>query len=228
MNEQIMVGNPPIEITLRHNPRARRYNLRISNRDGAVKLTVPYGGDRAGAFEFAQSQEGWLRKHLIKVQPGRIVGVGASVLLDGEMVRVDIGGGRSPRVEDGVLRVSGREDTAAARVRGFYKTLARERMLTASEAYAAALGKSFAAISIRDTKSRWGSCTSDGRLMYSWRLMMAPRNVQDYVAAHEVSHLVELNHSPAYWAVVDSIFPEYQEARRWLKRNGSYLQSFQF
>jgi len=90
------------------------------------------------------------------------------------------------------------------------------------------LGRSYARLSLRDTRSRWGSCTSDGGLMYSWRLIMAPPEVLDYVAAHEVAHLAQMNHSPAFWAEVTKIYGDYAAPRNWLRANGSTLHRYKF
>jgi predicted metal-dependent hydrolase len=106
--------------------------------------------------------------------------------------------------------------------------MARVRLVGASDAYSERLGKSYARISIRDTRSRWGSCSSSGTLMYSWRLIMAPDVVLDYVAAHEVAHLAEMNHSAAYWDGVQRIFGDYKPARRWLKKEGNMLHRYRF
>jgi predicted metal-dependent hydrolase len=113
-------------------------------------------------------------------------------------------------------------------VGAFLKALARERLAEASDRHAAALGRGFGRLTLRDTRSRWGSCSPDGRLMYSWRLIMAPPPVLDYVAAHEVAHLVELNHSPAYWKVVTGICPDWKVHRNWLKTQGSGLHRLRF
>jgi hypothetical protein len=106
--------------------------------------------------------------------------------------------------------------------------VARDRLAGACDDYAARLGKPYARITMRDTRSRWGSCTSDGALMFSWRLIMTPPEVLDYVAAHEVAHLAEMNHSPAFWAVVAQLCPGYAPLRDWLKREGGALQAIRF
>ena len=108
------------------------------------------------------------------------------------------------------------------------KVLARDRLARASTHYAGLVGRSYSSLALRDTRSRWGSCSPGGRLMYSWRLIMAPPAVLDYVAAHEVAHLVELNHSPAYWAVVSRICPDWQGHRSWLHDQGSALHRLRF
>jgi predicted metal-dependent hydrolase len=106
--------------------------------------------------------------------------------------------------------------------------MARDRLVAASEHYADLLGRPFGKVSLRDTRSRWGSCTSEGNLMYSWRLILAPVDVLNYVAAHEVSHLAEMNHSQAFWSEVERLMPGYAAPRKWLKQHGAELHRFQF
>ena len=228
MSEIIQIGQPPIEVHLRRSQRARRFSLRISNSSGIVSLTVPKRASAKAAIGFAQDQEVWLRHNLEK-RPKQVLPVfGGSILLDGRNVTLAQGSQRSPVLRDGVLSLYGHEEALAARLRGYLKTLARERLLNASEQYASAIGRDISRITLRDTRSRWGSCTSEGNLMFSWRLVMAPRAVQDYVAAHEVCHLVEMNHSAAYWRLVESIYPDYQNQRNWLKINGATLHRYVF
>ena len=228
MSEIIQIGQPPIEVHLRRSQRARRFSLRISNSSGIVSLTVPKRASAKVAIGFAQDQEVWLRRNLEK-RPEQVMPVfGGSILLDGRSVTLAQGSQRSPVLQDGVLSLYGHEEALAARLRGYLKTLARERLLAASEQYARAIGRDISRITLRDTRSRWGSCTSEGNLMFSWRLVMAPRPVQDYVAAHEVCHLIEMNHSAAYWQLVESIYPDYQNQRNWLKTNGAMLHRYVF
>ena len=93
---------------------------------------------------------------------------------------------------------------------------------------AAQTGKRVKAIRFKDTSSRWGSCSSDGTLAFSWRIMMAPRKVVAYLVAHEVAHLTEMNHGPRFWALCRELCPDTAECRAWLKRNGSKLQAISF
>jgi len=113
-------------------------------------------------------------------------------------------------------------------VQGYMKVLARARLASAADRYAEALGRGYRSLSLRDTRSRWGSCTADGGLMFSWRLMMAPPEVLDYVAAHEVAHLAEMNHSPAFWAVVARLYGDHRRERAWLRAHGGLLQRYDF
>ena len=226
MNDILTIGNPPIEVHLRKNTRAKRYSLRISNKDGKISLTLPRWSNLNEAMAFAREQEGWMRKHLSKQLPVITPTFGQKIMLDGDMVRIEHGQGRSVSINDGAIYIPGSEKQLLGKLRAFYKTMARERLVAASERYAGLLGRDIGTVTLRDTRSRWGSCTSDGRLMYSWRLMMAPRSVQDYVAAHEVCHLIEMNHSDAYWALVESIYPNYKADRQWLKKNGTLLHQY--
>ena len=106
--------------------------------------------------------------------------------------------------------------------------MARERLTSAVAAYAETLGRPFGRITLRDPRSRWGSCSSKGDLMFSWRLIMAPPEVLDYVAAHEVAHLAEMNHSDRFWAVCRRLCPETDKHRRWSKQNGAELLAWRF
>lgn len=228
MAEIVQIGSPPIDVHLRRSRRARRFSLRISNTKGTVSLTLPQRASRRAAISFASDNEVWLRNNLAR-QPARVVPrFGGTILLDGEPVLLCRGHSRKPEMTGQGLALPEPEAALGARLRGYLKTLARERMTGFSETYAGQIGHEFSRISIRDTRSRWGSCTSDGNLMYSWRLVMAPLRVQEYVAAHEVCHLVEMNHSPAYWRLVETIFPDYRLHRNWLKQNGGQLHRVDF
>ena len=132
------------------------------------------------------------------------------------------------RIEPGRVLVPGPQDKAGKRLAGHLKALARARLAEASDHYAAKLGRPYSAITLRDTRSRWGSCTAEGRLMYSWRLILAPPEVLDYVVAHEVAHLAQMNHSPAFWAEVERLYGSYAAPRGWLRRQGSDLHRYRF
>ncbi len=228
MSDTVHIGQPPIAVRLRRSARARRFSLRISNSDGSVSLTVPKRASQRAALAFASDQESWLRRNLNKRPSLVTLQFGGILPLDGVPAVIQSAQGRSVTMSGGVLVVPGVEPEIGARLRGFLKTLARQRLSVASDHYAGMLGQRFNRISLRDTRSRWGSCTSEGNLMYSWRLVMAPPTVQDYVAAHEVCHLVEMNHSAEYWRLVERVYPGYQKQRAWLRKNGAELHRYQF
>lgn len=228
MGQHLLPGNPPVELTLRRSPRARRISLRVSGLDGLVTLTLPRGVSEREALNFAHSKGDWLRAQL-QDRPGLVtVGWGAEIPIEGQRLRIVPGTGRRVLPEGDSLHVPGPQDSAGARLQAFLKALARDRLVVASDHYAGLLGRRYARITLRDTRSRWGSCTSNGGLMYSWRLIMAPPEVLTYVAAHEVAHLEEMNHSPAFWALVERLMPDYQEPRQWLRRQGAELHRYRF
>jgi predicted metal-dependent hydrolase len=228
MSEHILQGAPNVPLTLRRSGRARRISLRISQLDGRVTLTMPNGVPEDEALAFARQKEAWIRSHLDRREEDVLIGVGSEVPVGGVAHQVVQGAGRRVVIGDGVIAVPGDEARMGARLQGHFKQMARVRLVHASDMYAERLGKSYARISIRDTRSRWGSCSSAGTLMYSWRLIMAPDVVLDYVAAHEVAHLAEMNHSKAYWAGVSRIFGDYKPARTWLRTHGNDLHRYRF
>ena len=225
---RVLPGNPPVAITLRRSAHARRFSLRVSRLDGRVTLSLPAWAPEAEAMAFARDREEWIRAALARMPEGRVVTVGATVPVEGRPLTVVAGGGRAPRIAGGVLMVPGDPAQAGARVAGFLKTLARDRLSAACDRHTAALGRHYSRLVLRDTRSRWGSCSASGSLMFSWRLVMAPPEVLDYVAAHEAAHLIEMNHSPAFWAVVARLMPDYAARRTWLRREGQDLHAIRF
>lgn len=228
MGQHILAGNPPLALNVRQSSRARRISLRVSGVDGKITLTMPHGFAEREALAFAREKETWLRAQ-IKRQPDMIqVGHGSEIEIEGIQRRIVPGRGRALVLSETELQVPGRVDTTARRVQAWLKARARDRLAAASDHYAAQIGRNYSRLSLRDTRSRWGSCTTNGGLMYSWRLILAPPEVLDYVAAHEVAHLEEMNHSQAFWAVVARLMPEYETPRTWLRQNGAQLHRFRF
>ncbi|MDE3029112.1 MAG: M48 family metallopeptidase, partial [Paracoccaceae bacterium] len=175
-----------------------------------------------------REKEAWIRAALAARPVGRAVAMGGTVPIEGVECTIRPGTGRAPRLEGGALLVPGDTARAGARVAAYLKVLARARLQEACDRHASALGRGYSGLTLRDTKSRWGSCSADGALMFSWRLVMAPPAVLDYVAAHEVAHLAEMNHSARFWAKVARLMPEYEGPRAWLKRHGQELHSVMF
>ena len=224
----LLPGSPPVEIVLKRSARARRFSLRVSRLDGRVTLSLPARAREAEAMAFARAQEGWIRETLADMPQRAGVVIGSVLPVEGRMLLLAPGAGRAVRVEDDSLLIPGDPAQAGARAGAFLRALARERLVAASDRYAAVIGRRVARVTLRDTRSRWGSCAQDGALMYSWRLIMAPASVLDYVAAHEVAHMQEMNHSPAYWAVVDRLYPGWQVQRKWLHAEGQALHQYRF
>jgi len=228
MGQAVLPGNPPVEITLRRSARARRVSLRVSALDGRVTLSLPKSMPAAEALAFAQDKSDWIRGHLAKQSAPVTPAIGGTVLFRGAEVPVVAGRVRTVTLTEGALMVPQAPDLVAARIKAFLRLIARQHLQAASDHYARQVGRRFGKITLRDTRSRWGSCTASGDLMYSWRLIMAPPSVLDYVAAHEVAHLARMDHSPAFWAVVARLRPDYALHRNWLRENGTGLHRIRF
>jgi len=228
MGQHFLPGNPPVELTLRRSARARRISLRVSGLDGRVTLTLPRGVPEREALAFAEDRAGWLRTQLGRQAEQLRVEPGVTLPVEGRALRIAPGQGRRIQVQGDSLLVPPHGAAVARRVRSWLKTLARERIAGASDGYAKDLGVTYTRLTLRDTRSRWGSCSSNGGLMFSWRLVMAPPEVLRYVAAHEVAHLAEMNHSSAFWSVVGGLLPGYEAPRGWLRKNGAALHRYRF
>ncbi len=228
MTELRLSGNPEITIQLRRNARARRLSLRVSQLDGRVTLTLPRAASQSEASGFAREKESWIRKQLGRRSAETILTIGAKVLFQGVELPIVAGEKRTVQLLEDQLMVPGDPKKVAIRLAAFMKLRAREQLSRACDDYAGRLGKQVRRITLRDTRSRWGSCTCEGNLMFSWRLIMAPPDVLDYVAAHEVAHLIEMNHSADFWAQVARVYPDYQRPRQWLRQNGAQLHSYRF
>lgn len=229
MKQLTLPGAPKITVALHVSSRARRLSLRVSQLDGRVTLTMPKYARLHEAESFVRDRESWIRKNLaaniapIPLRPG------GHVLFAGVEHDLIQAGGRAARLENGaILLPNSAPEKTGPRLAALFKHLARQRLVAASDHYAQALGRPYDRITLRDTRSRWGSCSHQARLMYSWRLIMAPPVVLDYVAAHEVAHLAEMNHSAAFWENVARLMPDYQAPRRWLRENGAVLHAYRF
>jgi predicted metal-dependent hydrolase len=207
-------------------------SLRVSRTDGSVTLTLPRGTPLREGLAFAQDREVWLRRTLSEIRSSLVappvLTFGTAIPFRGALVTLLPAQVRRPLIDGTALLLPRGEDQIGARLQAFLKATARDALATSADRHAARLGRTYGRLTLRDTRGRWGSCTSRGDLMFSWRLIMAPDQVLDYVAAHEVAHLVQMNHSPDFWAVVERLYPDHAAARDWLRANGSALHAFRF
>ena len=218
----------PQSVEVRRDRRARRLTLRVEPRDTAVVITVPPWTSTAEVEAMVRSRAAWIRARLADMGPVIPFAPGYAVPVHGidrVMVHEDRLRG-SVRLKPHTLIVPGRTEHFARRVRDWLKAEAKRVIEPKADETAEQAGLRRGRISVRDTKTRWGSCSSDGRLSFSWRLIMAPTYVLDYVVAHEISHLQEPNHSKRFWAVVESLTPHRAAADEWLATNGSQLQRY--
>ncbi|PJE30370.1 hypothetical protein SAMN06297129_0765 [Pseudooceanicola antarcticus] len=226
MGQHHLPGNPPIPLILRRSAQARRISLRVSSLDGRVTLTLPRRVPEHEALAFAAEKESWLRRHLARQEAPVAVAPGTTLPVEGKPRQIVARPQRGIRLFADQVEVPDR--APATRLAAWLRELARDRLSEACDRHAAALGLPYSRITLRDTRSRWGSCTEAGALMFSWRLIMAPPEILDYVAAHEVAHLAEMNHSPAFWAVVNRLYGDYAPARAWLRSDGNALHRYRF
>lgn len=222
-------GGPGPVLRLSVNPRARRLSVRIDARAGEAVVIAPTERGLAQAVAFARSKGVWISERLAVRPQGRPLEPGQVISLKGRPVRLEAtpGAGAARLVEDGtVIRSGGEGEAFARRVENLLKRLARETLLERTEHHLRALGQRPVKVSIGDTRSRWGSCSPHNRtIRYSWRVVMAPPPVIDYLAAHEVGHLVHADHSPAYWSVVQQLVGDHRPFRKWLRDHGAALHA---
>lgn len=226
-NTYLLAGDPPIGVEMRRSARARRFSLRIAHHDGRVSLTLPRWADEGEALAFLHAREDWLRLHLHRRPADLRPEIGGMIPVCGVDRPIVIGQGRAARFADGAIHLPPARPVGPM-VAALLKALARERLTAASQKHAQNLGRPFHQITLRDPRSRWGSCSASGHLMYSWRLIMAPPEILDYVAAHEVAHLAEMNHGVKFWATCARLCPEYARHRHWLKTQGARILAWRF
>lgn len=222
------LGGHRIQVAVKRSALARRISLRIDPARGAV-LMLPVKARLAEGERFLLAHRVWLAERLARLPGPVALGEGATVPLLGvpHPVRHVPGARRGVWVEDGEILVSGLPEHVGRRTADFLKSEAKRLIAPRAQDMAARLGRKPGRITVKDTRSRWGSCSSAGDLAFSWRLVLAPEQILDYVVAHEVAHLVQMNHSPAFWAVVETLVGDHRPARRWLKINGAGLHRFQ-
>lgn len=225
----LALGNgDEVPVIIRRSQRARRILLHVGVYDGKVELVLPPGASRREGLSFARTQTRWIAGQLARIGGGVPFADGMSFPLLDDLITIRRHDIRSalPVLQDNNLLVGGRDDTLPARVKRWVRNQALEEIKPRAHRMGEEIGRLPARISMRDTRSRWGSCSRAGNLNFSWRLVMAPEYVLNYVVAHEVAHLRELNHSDRFWAVVDTLCDEVPHARRWLTKHGAELHRY--
>jgi predicted metal-dependent hydrolase len=223
--ETLALPGGPTLVEWRRSHRARRVSLRIDPRGGAVVVTLPQRTARTAGMALLMTNAGWVAERLAAL-PGAIAFAdGAEIPLHGIPHRIrHMPGARGVAwVEQGEIRVAGDTAFLSRRVSDFLRAEARRSIAALVAEKALQAGVKPARITLKDTSSRWGSCAANGNLAFSWRLVMAPRFVQDYVTAHEVAHLRHMNHGARFWALVRDITPHTDSAVAWLRSDGMRL-----
>lgn len=218
------------DVTLRlcFNRRARHISLRVDEKWGGVDLILPGRNARSEGLEFAHEKSLWILRQLDAL-PTRVPFVDGAVipiLGSDHVVRHQPGAHGSVWLSGNEIHVAGAAPHVSRRVTDWLKKNAREEIRKRAELDARSVGRKISRLSVRDTRSRWGSCSEDGHLSFSWRLILAPETVLSYVVAHEVAHLAELNHGGRFWKLVDQLCPGNKVPRYWLKRYGATLHRY--
>jgi predicted metal-dependent hydrolase len=215
-----------VALALRPSRRAKRIILRIDP-VGTVTLVVPRRTSKDEAVAFARSKAEWLNDRLAALPEPVPFRDGAELPLLGRTHRIRHDPfAHGVRLGRGEIVVAGEGGHLPRRVVDFLRREARRECAERARRFARRLGQQVGRISVRDPKSRWGSCSHKGHLSFSWRLILAPEWVLDYVIAHEVAHLVEMNHGPRFWRLVDRLYPDSVRPRDWLRRHGTRLHRY--
>lgn len=224
----LKIEDRELPVILRRNRQARRLIVRLGRDGASVTVTVPPRASRREALEFTERSLPWIRERLKRQATRMVFAPSASFPLRGAPMRIELAGMQRGIIKqsDGVLLVPGEPAHVGRRVRDWLIKEAKRDLTEASRRYAEAMGVKFHRISVRDQKSRWGSCSPDGNLSYSWRLIMAPPHVLDYVAAHEVAHLRHMNHGFRFWRLVLEHCARAHEAKHWLKANAEEVHRY--
>ena len=227
-SEAALTAALPAPIEIRPLKTARRLRLRFDEASGTLKLTCPWRTSRRAALAWALDQRDWIETQLARAQPGEPFEPGATIPVEGDEVRIlwdPASSRRTPSLVDHELRCGGPEAGVPRRIELFLKRRALDVMSREVADYAAAADVTPSSVSIGDAGSRWGSCSSQGRIRLSWRLILAPPNVRRFVVAHEVAHIVHLDHSARFKALEAKLYgPGLAEAKAALRRIGPRLR----
>jgi predicted metal-dependent hydrolase len=223
---ELDLGTP---LSIRVSARARRIGLRIDAAERKLELVLPRGVSPSHGLRFLATNRGWVVRRL-EALPKRVPfaeGAIVPVLGVAHRIRRELDATAPPvAIGGGEIRARGDPMHLARRVRDHLALVARNDLARRARQLADRIGRNVAGVKVRDTKSRWGSCSGRGNLSFSWRLILAPEPVIDYVVAHEVAHLVEMNHGPRFWRLVETLCPDSAKPRAWLKRHRSRLFSY--
>ena len=219
-------GKSGVSVRVKPTRNTRRMTLRVSQLDGRVTLTVPRGSSLRSVQKFVDSHSDWIETAQKRVPDAVAIAPGARIPFEGRLLDIVAGSGRAAKIMNDHIVVPATSPGRALAAR--LKLMAREILQRDCRHFANELGRDLGRITLRDTRSRWGSCSAKGDLMFSWRLIMAPPEVLTYVAAHECAHLVEMNHSSAFWGLVEDLAPNHEPHKAWLKTNGAGLHAYRF
>lgn len=216
-------------VRVRRSARARAYRLTIDGTRGELRLSLPVRANLKKALGWAQDHEGWVRAQMARQPVVTMLADGALFPLEGREVRICWveGATRTIRLEGERLTLGGAAESVGARVQRWLIARARAVLETETQALARDHGLIVASVGVGDTRSRWGSCASSGAIRYSWRLILCPPDVRRATVAHELAHLLHMDHSPAFHAAHARIYgADPRPARAWLRAHGAGLHRY--
>lgn len=226
----LLVKGKPLPLQVRENARAKRLTLRLRPEGGEkIVLTLPLFWSKKQVLGFLEQSKPWieknLHKHIAREVPKLAYEEGMVLPILGKQYELRHKSSRSCSFwwGDDYLLIHAPAEKFESLVQASLQNMVRQFLQERTIHYANQLGKPVNRIALRDTRSRWGSCSATGNISYSWRLIFAPEPVADYVCAHEAAHLAELNHSPQFWQIVGGFCPDYKKLRQWLRQNGKTL-----
>lgn len=222
------LGDDRLSVTVRRSPLAKTLSVRVDPVRGVV-LVLPAKARLSDARMFLQAQRAWLAERVAKLPRSLPLLAGTMVPVQGceRLICHNPDARRGVWMDDRAIYVSGQGEHVGRRVQDFLKVEAKRHMLATAHDLAGRIDRKPARVTVKDTVSRWGSCSAQGHIALSWRLILAPTWVADYVVGHEVAHLVELNHSPAFWRIVAGLGVDHHGGRAWLKAHGAGLHRYQ-
>lgn len=224
----INIDGQNLPLIIKQNAQAKRCILRIDHIKSAINITIPKYISHKKGIKFAESQILWIKSQIAKTPEKKPFYDGMEITIAGKAKTIKRATLPQKGTKQGneIITFSGKEEHFNRRVTDFIRKEAKTTFNEIGLQMAEKLGTPINKISIRDTTSRWGSCNSAKNISLSWRLMLAPYEVMEYVIAHEVAHLVELNHSAKFWKVVNTLTPNTAKAKKWLKNNGNSLHLY--
>ena len=217
-----------MDIKVVQSPNSRKLILHIDNKERIPVLSIPRFCSRKRAINFVNENIDWILETLQKLPKRKYFSSGETISLFGQNITIS----HQPnarcgaRLEENKLIVSGGAEFLHRRVKDYIRKAAADEFYKLSAPLAAQIGCKINGICIKDTKSRWGSCSTLNNINYNWRVALAPHYVIDYLMAHEVSHLKHPDHSPAFWQCVADLYPDWQKGRDWLQKNGRLLYTY--
>ena len=226
----VVVDGVTLPVEFRSNARAKRMVLRLTRDQAGVTVTLPKRVSRAQAQAFVEKSVPWVAAQLKRQKPATAIRPGAAIPLRGVLHVIEPAQGLRGLItacpNTHIIQVPGDPAHLPRRLEDWLKKLAKSELSEASQRYAQAMQVEIGRITVRDQKSRWGSCSAKGDLSYSWRLILAPTFVLDYVAAHEVAHRRHMNHGPGFWRLVLTHCPHAGDAKKWFKAHSAELHRF--